>query len=211
MEENPITRKMHIKNARTILFLNLPEGYFEKLSPVPAEAHLSQTASGKSDADFVLLFVHNNSELEQLGPAAFSSVKLDKLLWVAYPKISSKVKTDITRDKGWEPAHKFGLEGVAMVAIDETWSAMRLKFTGGGKIRQGGQAKAAVKEDRTVEIPIDLKALLEKNRLLEQFEKTSYTNRKEYVHWIETAKKAETRQSRLQKAVERIGRGERFS
>lgn len=291
MEENLITRKMRIEHAKKVLLLNLPEGYKEKLSPYPSGSIISEKPSGKAETDFVLLFVHNKAELDSLGPAAFTSVRSDGLLWVAYPKISSKLKTDITRDHGWDILNDFKLEGVAMVAIDETWSAMRLKFTGGGKIRQSvkGKAEFAAKlekhadmdatyitvpfkaedifgtkaqvkvkgfidevpfrsslapyggvhylginkelrastgkkpgdtvhvkleadtEDRTVDIPSDLKSALEQNGLLDTFEKTSYTNRKEYVRWIETAKKEETRVARLQKAVERIGRGEKFS
>ncbi len=54
---------------------------------------------------------------------------------------------------------------------------------------------------RTVEIPAAFKTLLEKEGLLAGFEKMSYTHRKEYIRWIEEAKKEETRQRRMQKAV----------
>jgi uncharacterized protein YdeI (YjbR/CyaY-like superfamily) len=50
-------------------------------------------------------------------------------------------------------------------------------------------------------IPAALKALLKKEGLLAGFEKLSYTHRKEYVKWIEDAKKEETRQNRMAKAV----------
>ncbi|MDR3753862.1 MAG: YdeI/OmpD-associated family protein [Terracidiphilus sp.] len=54
---------------------------------------------------------------------------------------------------------------------------------------------------RTVEIPAAFKTLLKKEGLLAGFEKMSFTHRKEYVRWIEEAKKEETRQRRLEKAV----------
>lgn len=56
-------------------------------------------------------------------------------------------------------------------------------------------------EARTVEIPGAFKALLKTEGLLAAFEKLSYTHRKEYVCWIEEAKKEETRQNRMAKAV----------
>lgn len=43
------------------------------------------------------------------------------------------------------------------------------------------------------------------------FDKSSYTNRKEYVEWIESAKKPETRARRIQQAVERLAKGMKFS
>ena len=54
---------------------------------------------------------------------------------------------------------------------------------------------------RTVEVPPELQKLLKKEGLLPFFERLSYTHRKEYCRWITEAKKEETRQSRLAKAV----------
>jgi hypothetical protein len=60
---------------------------------------------------------------------------------------------------------------------------------------------------RTVEIPPDLRALLKKEGLLGSFEKLSYTHRKEYCRWTTEAKKEETRQNRLRKAIEMLRTG----
>ena len=60
---------------------------------------------------------------------------------------------------------------------------------------------------RTVEVPPELAKLLKKERLLPVFEKLSYTHRKEYCRWITQAKKEETRQTRLAKAIEMIRSG----
>jgi hypothetical protein len=60
---------------------------------------------------------------------------------------------------------------------------------------------------RTVEIPAAFKVLLEREGLIEGFEKLSFTNRKEYVRWIESAKREETRQQRLKKAIELLKAG----
>jgi len=51
----------------------------------------------------------------------------EKELWISYPKRSSKVETDITRDVGWDVVYKAGLEGVTQIAIDDTWSALRFR------------------------------------------------------------------------------------
>ncbi len=62
-------------------------------------------------------------------------------------------------------------------------------------------------DERTVAIPAAFKALLKKEGLLAGFEKLSYTHRKEYVRWIEEAKKEETRQNRMAKAVAMLMKG----
>ena len=62
-------------------------------------------------------------------------------------------------------------------------------------------------EERVVAIPAPFKALLKKEGLLAGFEKLSFTHRKEYVRWIEEAKKEETRQNRTAKAVAMLKKG----
>ena len=68
--------------------------------------------------------------------------------------------------------------------------------------------KPAIKK---IEIPVDFKKALVKAKLLDDFENTNFTNRKEYCLWITDAKKEETRTGRIKKAVERIGKGIKFS
>jgi hypothetical protein len=60
---------------------------------------------------------------------------------------------------------------------------------------------------RAVEIPAPFNALLKKEGLLAGFEKLSYTHRKEYCRWITEAKKEETRQNRLIKAIAMLKKG----
>ena len=66
--------------------------------------------------------------------------------------------------------------------------------------------------ERTVKVPADLEKALSKNRAAkDRFDGFAYTHRKEYVRWIEEAKKTETRERRITQAVERIAKGEKFS
>lgn len=61
--------------------------------------------------------------------------------------------------------------------------------------------------ERTVAIPPELAKLLKNERLTETFDNLSYTHRKEYCRWITEAKKEETRQARLAKAVDMLKAG----
>lgn len=65
-------------------------------------------------------------------------------------------------------------------------------------------------EPRTVEIPTDFKKLLNENEVVNAFfEKLSYTHQKEYVQWIEGARKQETRERRMKKAIEMMSKGKK--
>ena len=77
------------------------------------------------DLDFILLFGKNVTELGNLVLTAIKSLKHDGLLWISYPKKSSKVKTDISRDVGWDVMSQHGLRPVNQISIDQIWSALR--------------------------------------------------------------------------------------
>ena len=67
-------------------------------------------------------------------------------------------------------------------------------------------------EPRIVAIPEDFQQALDNNpRVKDVFDKFSYTHKKEYVEWIEGAKKQETRENRIKKAVEQIDGGKKRS
>ncbi len=60
------------------------------------------------------------------------------------------------------------------------------------------------KEERTIDLPEGLLKLLKKNKLQDKFDKLSFTHRKEYIKWINDAKKEETRLSRIEKTIEKL-------
>ena len=123
MTENPLVKKLQLKPGLRVLFLNPPTGYVASLGPMPVGVVSVDGPVGT--LDFVQLFVRDCAELTALAPAALAAIKPDGVLWIAYPKQSAKVKTDITRDRGWEPVTAAGLRPVTQIAIDETWSALR--------------------------------------------------------------------------------------
>jgi hypothetical protein len=126
MSNSPLMKKLHIKPGHRILLINAPDGYLELLGPLPEGAEFVDKP-GK-DLDFVQLFVRSIADLNKLAPRAIKAVKYDGLLWIAYPKKSSKkIKSDISRDVGWDTVTKAGLDGVASIAIDDDWTAIRLR------------------------------------------------------------------------------------
>jgi hypothetical protein len=123
MTENALIKKLQLKPGLRALFLNAPQGYVESLSPLSNRMTLVDGPSGT--LDFVQLFVRDSTELAALAPTALAAIKPSGVLWITYPKQSSKVKTDLTRDRGWEPVTAGGLRPVTQIAIDATWSALR--------------------------------------------------------------------------------------
>jgi hypothetical protein len=120
-----LAQKLQIKPGRSLLLVNPPAGSADLLGDLPAGSLREE-----APADIVLLFVRSRAELEDHLAAAAAALSPGGILWAAYPKGTSKtLKADINRDSINAYAQTRGLQGVAMVAIDEDWSALRLKIT----------------------------------------------------------------------------------
>jgi len=125
MAQSPLAKKLRIQPGQRILILNAPAGYLESLAPWPERAVVSEQSEGKYD--FVQLFVQNSAELQSLHPKAMQAVQYDGLLWLCYPKKSSRVDTDLSREVVWELMLPTGLRPVTQVSIDAVWSALRFR------------------------------------------------------------------------------------
>lgn len=224
MTQSTLVRRLQIKPNHRVLLLGAPDGHAASLEPLPEGATIATAARGTFDV--VHLFVRQARDLEKNAPKAIAAVKEGGLLWISYPKKSSGVETDLTRDVGWKVVEDAGWGGVAQVAIDETWSALRFKPEAmvarkeGSVVAPGGMGRAAAMKAaarkgastkqaaKEVEAPADLAEALAKSEAASALWGTmAPSHRREYVGWIEEAKKAETRARRVEKAIEMMAAG----
>jgi hypothetical protein len=125
MSDKTVAQKLLIKVNYKILLSSPPANYRTLMGELPAGVSVSTSPPGPFD--LIQAFVSSGEELRAQLEGLKSSLKPGGLLWITYPKGTSKIKADINRDSINEYAHSIGLQGVAMISIDETWSALRLK------------------------------------------------------------------------------------
>ncbi len=128
MVDTSLIKKLGIKPKQRVLILKAPEGYVEQLNAIlPVDVELVTSPATTGNFDVVLQFVGNKADVEQNAPKAIQLVKSGGLLWISYPKQSSKVPTDIDRDILWKifPASEW--RPVTQISIDEVWSALRFR------------------------------------------------------------------------------------
>jgi hypothetical protein len=118
-----LVKKLRLQPGQKAAIVNAPPDYVERLGDLPQGVEIATEPGAR--ADFIHLFVANQADLERLGPAVLEAVEYDGLLWISYPKRSSKVETDLTRDRGWELLTEAGMRPVTQVSIDDVWSALR--------------------------------------------------------------------------------------
>jgi hypothetical protein len=123
-----LAQKLRILEGSHVALLNAPDDYARTLDPLPGDAEVTNIAGGgNAQYDVTLLFARDLAELERLAPAAIAATREGGALWVAWPKGGAKAKGAITRDTLWPVMAALGWGPVSNVALDETWSALRLR------------------------------------------------------------------------------------
>jgi hypothetical protein len=134
MPESSLARKMKLKPGQRAAIIHSPEGYLKELSPLPTGVEVVGKLEGTFD--WMQIFVKNKAELDKLVPQAIRALKPESLLWISFPKGTSKIQTDLTRDKGWESLQEADLKWVNLVSVNDTWSAFALRPYKPGEERQ---------------------------------------------------------------------------
>ncbi|MCZ8021833.1 MAG: hypothetical protein O9302_09520 [Cyclobacteriaceae bacterium] len=124
----PLFKKLNYKNQPTIFILNAPDSFQSEIDAMREVAVVKTDVAKAKDIPFVLAFVTKLKEVESFASKLKQMYKDDEVIWLVYPKLSSKKYTcEFNRDTGWQALGDIGFEDVRMVAIDEDWSALRFR------------------------------------------------------------------------------------
>ncbi|MFI5129244.1 MAG: YdeI/OmpD-associated family protein [Chitinophagales bacterium] len=208
-----ISEKLRIRPKDVLLTLNAPADFKKGLKDLPAGVKISDSGNNHNQVHW---FVLNQAQLQKELSKVMRLVRPDVIVWVYYPKGTSGIQTDLNRDKGWDCLMKEGdkLTWISLISFDDTWSVFGLRAKTEADKKKEAQPKpgreifkwvnAATKE---VKLPDDLSAALKKNKKQSDFFNTlSFTNKKEFIEWIVTAKQEKTRSERISGTIEKLGK-----
>lgn len=211
MSTQSLFEKLELQDEKNLLIQGLPssiEKQFAKLSYAKNVTPLLKTKK----VDFALVFAVNQNQLNSVLREVFPALHQKSKLWVAYPKQTSKIVSDLNRECSWDFLTQNEYEGVSLIALDHVWSAMRFTKTTvvvSKKTTDKSDCKETDFEKNLVVTPELEKAFSKHVKAKEFFTSLSVSHQKEYVSWIETAKKAETKQRRLEVVVEKLMAGKK--
>ncbi|MFI5137232.1 MAG: YdeI family protein [Sphingobacteriales bacterium] len=206
-----VARKLQIKPGKSWLFYKAPENYPAVLEPLPAGVKAEFSPGGNFDG--IQLFATDSSDLIASLKVVVPILKPDTIFWITYPKKSSGILSDLEMTGSWAPLALYNLRPVATAAVNEIWTAIRVRREGqskvsefrNGEIRKNEHSAFIDPENRQIILPSDLKQVLEQSPVaLSFFDALSFTNKKEYVVWILSAKQEKTRNERLAKITEKL-------
>ncbi|MDO9373028.1 MAG: YdeI/OmpD-associated family protein [Bacteroidota bacterium] len=205
-----LLEKLQLKDEKNLLIQGLPSTVEKQFIKLSFSKNVTPLLKSRK-IDFALVFAISHRQLEDILRDVVPALHADAKLWIAYPKVSSKIVSDLSRDCNWECITRHGLEGVRLVALDNIWSAMRFKKCDLVKKLAPTTDVAGIDfELRTVTAPEDLEVLFNDNPAAKEFfESLSFTNKKEYVTWISAAKREETKLARLEATIGKLNIGKK--
>lgn len=120
----PLVSKLGIKPGSAVLVLDAPDGYRGLLHDLPEHVRFVRTASPSTD--LVHTFCTRNAQMAKTLVSLRRKLPPVAVIWVSWPKKSSRVETDITEDTVRKAALPLGLVDVKVCAIDDVWSGLKL-------------------------------------------------------------------------------------
>jgi hypothetical protein len=120
----PLVKKLGIKAGQRVAFPQAPDGFRDLLGELPEDVTVRARTTGPLDV--IVFFTKRRNELERRLPALRRAMDPAAGLWIAWPKRSSGVATDMTEDVARELGLANRLVDNKVCAIDETWSGLRL-------------------------------------------------------------------------------------
>ena len=135
--KNPVARKLGMNPGMRALIIAPPPGYLKLLAPLPDGLTVSSRADGKYP--FVQVFATRLSEISRIAQKLSKHAAPNALVWISYPKKTSRTGGDLSRDLIREAMSVTGWRTVSIVAIDEVWSALRFRPAGqvGSHLKRG--------------------------------------------------------------------------
>jgi len=124
--DTPVGKKLVIKERSLIALVNAPEGIQKQLGVLPANAQI--VARLLKPLDIILLFTDAEKTLVRDFPSLVKKLSTNGMIWIAWPKKSSGVPTDLSFDRVQRVGLQGGLVDVKICAIDETWSGVKFVY-----------------------------------------------------------------------------------
>jgi len=122
---NSTVKKLGLKSGMRALVLSAPSDYLTSLEPLPDRVEVSRNLAGTHD--FVQFFATWKTEITKSANKLLRSAAPGAVVWITYPKKTSGVESDLSREEVWAAMESTGWRPVSQIAIDDVWSALRFR------------------------------------------------------------------------------------
>jgi len=214
MSHQSLFEKLELKDERNLLIQGLPSSIEKQFIKLSYSKNVTPLLKLKK-IDFALVFAINVNQLNGILREVIPALNDEGKLWIAYPKTTSKISSDLNRDCSWSVLTQNQYETIGQVALDHVWSALRFK-------KQEQVSASSLSDEISFELeeeefdkqlivpPAGLEKIFTRHKKARDFfQNLSVTHQNEYVSWIEGAKREDTRTRRLEATVEKLLAGKK--
>jgi hypothetical protein len=121
----PLAKKLGIREGHRVAWLGAPSTFAGELGELPDGVEVRKAARGAHTLDVIVFFTKAMAELTKRLPVVVGTLSYEGGLWIAWPKKSSGVATDVSEATVRKAGLTLGLVDNKVCAIDETWSGLR--------------------------------------------------------------------------------------
>lgn len=210
-----ILEKLQLKEEKNLLIQGLPSSIEKQFLKLAFAKNVTPLLKIRK-IDFALVFALSGNQLKGILKEVLPALHEDGKFWIAYPKATSKIATDLSRECSWDCLKNEGFEPVGQVALDHVWTAVRFQRMEESVLVEvdADDAISTFKhidyDTRVVTPPADFADVLRNHESAYTFfEKLPFANKKEYVTWITGAKREDTRSRRMEMALDKLLAGKR--
>jgi hypothetical protein len=125
--ETPLAKKLGIKEGFRVGLVNSPKDFQKQLASLPAKVKIS-VADLRKPLDLIILFTDSQRTLKIEFPILAEKLNVNGMLWIAWPKKSSGVSTDLSFDTVQQTGLQAGLVDVKICAVNEIWSGLKFVY-----------------------------------------------------------------------------------
>ena len=126
MTAQTLLEKLQLQDEKNLLIQGLPSSIEKQFIKLTFSKNVTPLLKARK-IDFALVFAVSQRQLVDILKDVIPALQEDAKFWIAYPKLTSKIASDLSRDKNWDFVSDYGFEAVRMIALDNVWSAGRFK------------------------------------------------------------------------------------
>jgi len=121
-----LLEKLQLRDEKNLLIQGLPSSIEKQFAKLTFAKNMTPLLRSRK-IDFALVFAVNETQLGNIINEIMPAMHNDAKLWVAYPKLASKIATTLNRDCSWKCITGVGYESVREVTIDHVWTALHFQ------------------------------------------------------------------------------------
>jgi hypothetical protein len=123
-----IFEKLQLTNEKNLLIQGLPSSIEKQFCKLSFAKNLTPLLKTRK-IDFALVFAVSENQLNGILHDIMPALKSESKLWVAFPKLTSKIVTDLNRESSWSKLADANYESIEQVSLDHVWNATQFKKT----------------------------------------------------------------------------------